>query len=634
MSGVIQIFPLIIFQGFYLGSVCQRWMFPTRITALIGSCVEIPCTYPEGTSDASGTVWYLYRRTSYPEILNTEDSSSVMEEYRDRTSLVPGDNSCTLRIDPVRREDYGSYYPGITNNRVINAYDQEYKSVLLDVKDSRNFGSESPNGCINWTPSQSQSLLPLLSQDLQNRAIPCISSPPDSPGNINLNILGVMMEGEATTIRCAVSHTCGSRPPDLQWNKPGHVIKKKIFWMAWTEESELTYIPSYEDDGSLIQCTATHPNGQRTERSGTLNILYIPKNVTITITGKAEFLEGSDVTLQCNSVSRPDVSEYEWYKGETRLPDRGREMTVRSVTRDMEPYSCAARNTVGRGESTPIQIPVIYSPQNVTITVIGMDEVMEGSDVTLQCNSVSRPDVSEYEWYKGETRLPDRGREMTVRNVTRDMEPYSCAARNTVGRGESPPIQIPVTYLPKNVTITVIGMDEVTEGSDVMFQCNSVSRPDVSEYEWYKGETRLPDRGREMTVRNVTRDMEPYSCAARNSVGRGESAPIHIPVIYKDSSMRTLILSSVIGSLCLLLLVLLVCWRTRFQNSPVNETSGSPDATYTDLIKRNNEDHYEELKTTGSPDATYTDLIIRNNEDHYEELKPRSSKNVTIKEEM
>ncbi|KAG8547297.1 hypothetical protein GDO81_028617 [Engystomops pustulosus] len=155
-------------------------------------------------------------------------------------------------------------------------------------------------------------------------------------------------------------------------------------------------------------------------------------------------MEGSDVTLQCNSVSRPDVSEYEWYKGETRLPDRGREMTVRNVTRDMEPYSCAARNTVGRGESAPIHIPVIYAPKNVTITVIGMDEVMEGSDVTLQCNSVSRPDVSEYEWYKGETRLPDRGREMTVRSVTRDMEPYSCVARNTVGRGESAPIHIPV----------------------------------------------------------------------------------------------------------------------------------------------------------------------------------------------
>ncbi|KAG8573387.1 hypothetical protein GDO81_012384 [Engystomops pustulosus] len=214
------------------------------------------------------------------------------------------------------------------------------------------------------------------------------------------------------------------------------------------------------------------------------------------------------------------------------------------------------------------------------------------------------------------------------------MEPYSCAAQNTVGRGESAPIQITVIYLPKNVTITVIGMDEVTEGSDVTLQCNSVSRPDVSEYEWYKGETRLPDRGREMTVRSVTRDMEPYSCAARNTVGRGESAPIQIPVIYKDSTMRTLILSSVIVSLCLLLLGLLVCCRTRFQNSPVNETSGSPDATYTDLIKRNNEDHYEELKTTGSPDATYTDLIKRNNEDHYEELKPGSSKNVAIKEEM
>ncbi|XP_071969163.1 B-cell receptor CD22-like [Engystomops pustulosus] len=404
MEALQQLYLLLICQGFYLGSVCQGWTFPSRITALIGSCVEIPCTYhPARTSDTSGTVWYLQIYAAYdPVVLNTKYSSLVGDEYRDRTSLVPGDKSCTLRIDPVRRgDDGGDYYPAITEDTSINAYQEQSKTVKLQVTDEV---------------------------------------------NIQLSVSDIMMEGEATTIRCAVNHTCGSSPPDLQWSKPGHVIKTSVDLKdgLWREESDLTYIPSYEDDGSLIQCTATHTNGRRNERWHTLNIEYAPKNVTVICYNVV--MEGSDVTLQCNSVSRPDVSEYEWYKGETRLPDRGREMTVRSVTRDMESYSCAARNTVGRDESAPLQIPVTYAPTNVIVTVIGMDEVLEGSDVTLQCNSLSRPDVSEYEWYKGETRLPDRGREMTVRNVTRDMEPYSCVARNTVGRGESAPIQFPVIY--------------------------------------------------------------------------------------------------------------------------------------------------------------------------------------------
>ncbi|XP_069802874.1 Schwann cell myelin protein-like [Dendropsophus ebraccatus] len=137
MEAVKQVYLLLICQGFYLGSVCQRWTFPEHITALVGSCVEIPCTYdPAGTSGASSTVWYLHARWSYPEILNTKDSSSVKKEYRGRTSLVPGEKSCTLRIDPVRREDGGNvYYPGIAEDRYINSADKQTKGVYLFVTD-------------------------------------------------------------------------------------------------------------------------------------------------------------------------------------------------------------------------------------------------------------------------------------------------------------------------------------------------------------------------------------------------------------------------------------------------------------------------------------------------------------------
>ncbi|KAM3921585.1 B-cell receptor CD22-like [Leptodactylus fuscus] len=338
-----------------------------------------------------------------------------MKYYKGRTSLVPGENSCTLRIDPVREEDGGKYYyPGISGHRQINAHEKQDKA------------------------------------------------------SVRLNVT-VMTEGEAATIRCSVYHTCRSSPPSLQWNKPGQIKNQsvEISGGSWREESELTYIPSYVDDGSFVQCKITLFFGLDIETSGRLNINYSPKNVTLSVIGMDEVIEGSDVTLQCNSFSRPDVHEYEWYKGKTRLPDRGREMTVYNVTGDMEPYSCTAINRVGRGESAPTEIPVLHSPKNVTVTVIGMDEVMEGSDVTLQCNSFSKPDVHDYEWYKGKTRLPDRGREMTVYNVPGDMEPYSCTAINRVGRGESAPAQIPVLWPHKHMaallrqTAALLGLVEL-----------------------------------------------------------------------------------------------------------------------------------------------------------------------------
>ncbi|XP_069804252.1 B-cell receptor CD22-like isoform X2 [Dendropsophus ebraccatus] len=400
MEAVKQVYLLFICQGFYLGSVCQRWTFPYTITALIGSCVEIPCTYdPVGTSGASSTVWYLYDSVRYPQILNTKDSSSVMEEYRNRTSLVPGNNSCTLRIDPVRREDGGKYYyPGIAEDININAYEEQTRRVYLYFTDTM---------------------------------------------TVHLSGSGYLTDGEAATMRCSAEHTCRSSPPSLQWNKPGKVTHQSVVVSenSWKEESELTYIASYEDDESRIQCTATYPNGITAERSITLNIKYAPKNMTVTIIGMDKVMEGSDVRLQCNSFSKFNVYNYEWYKGKekSRLPETGREITVRNVTRDMEPYSCTARNYVGRGESALTHIPVLYAPTGVYITMKN-----ESKFTALICDFLSsRPDVTHYTWMKGGAILhSERGKTLTLYNNGENNGQYSCIAHNKAGNASSVEVHV------------------------------------------------------------------------------------------------------------------------------------------------------------------------------------------------
>ncbi|KAM3923143.1 sialoadhesin-like [Leptodactylus fuscus] len=300
MEPMKQIYLLLICQGFYLGSVGQRWTFPSTMTALIGSCVEIPYTV-----------------------------------------------------------------------------------------------------------------------------------------NIDFHVSRTLTEGEATTIRCSADHTCGFRPPSLQWNKPGQVIKKSVNISegSWREESELTYIPSYVDDGSSVQCTATYPNGRIFGELSTLNIIYSPKNVTVTVIGMDEVIEGTNVTLQCNSFSKPDVHEYEWYKGKTRLPDRGREMTVYNVPGDMEPYSCTAINRVGRGESAPAQIPVLHAAIGVHVIVVNRSELM--------CNFLSsRPDVTHYTWMKDRSILYMTGKTLTLEDNEESSGQYSCVAHNRVGNSTSEEISI------------------------------------------------------------------------------------------------------------------------------------------------------------------------------------------------
>ncbi|KAM4015234.1 B-cell receptor CD22-like [Anomaloglossus baeobatrachus] len=390
-----QIYLLLICQGFYLGSLCQEWTFPSRITALIDSCVEIPCTYhPDGSSGASSTVWYLF--TLYvndPKILSTKDSSSVMKFYKDRTSLVPGNNSCSLRIDHVVPKDKDKYYPGIAEERKINAYNLYSRTVTVDVTDKV---------------------------------------------NIQLYMLPLMIEGEATNIRCTVEHTCRSSPPLIQWNKPGLAqnMSVEISAGSWREESNLTYIPSYVDDKTTIQCLAIYLKRISVERLGTLNINYAPKNVTVNVIFDNGLMEGSDVTLQCDSISKPDVYEYEWYKGKnkTKLEDSRWVIKVMNVTRDVEPYSCAAINDVGRGESALMEIPVLHEPTGVHIIIKN-----EGEFTKMICDFLSsRPDVTHYTWMKDGSILQDQtGKTLTMDNNEGSYGQYSCIAHNSVGNSSS-----------------------------------------------------------------------------------------------------------------------------------------------------------------------------------------------------
>ncbi|XP_073426671.1 B-cell receptor CD22-like isoform X1 [Dendrobates tinctorius] len=392
MDPMKQIYLLLICHGFYLGSVCQQWTFPSGITALIGSCVEIPCTYdPAGRLGTSSTVWYTFIDGSWTEIPNSKDSSYAWTHYKDGSSMVSGNNSCTLRIDPVRKDFGNYYYPGIAEDRTINAYDKQQSYVLLSVTEE---------------------------------------------ADVRLDLSNKLTEGEATTIRCSVEHTCGSSPPSLQWNKPGQVHNEsvEIPGRSWREQSSLIYIPSYVDDDTPVRCMAIYPSGQSFHESGTLNIKYTPKNVAVI--AKDEVAEGSDVTLQCNSFSKRDVYKYEWYKGKNKikLPEKGWKITVRNVTRNEEPYSCAAINDVGRGESTLTKIPVLHAPIGVHITVKN-----EGEFTKFICDfRSSRPDVTQYTWMKdGSILWSETDKNLIMGSNVENYGQYSCIAHNSVGDSSS-----------------------------------------------------------------------------------------------------------------------------------------------------------------------------------------------------
>ncbi|XP_072283100.1 B-cell receptor CD22-like isoform X2 [Pyxicephalus adspersus] len=301
---------LTLFQGFW----CQRWEFPNKMYGLSGSCVEIPCVFsPHRNSGTSNTVWYLYSSTRYLEIFNSQESSSLLSEYRDRTSLVPGTRSCSLRIDPVRRDDGEEYYyPGIAERLGTNAWSISTMTLQLHVID--------------------------------NPPIPRLSGS------------SIMIEEHFEVVGCSVEHTCGSSPPSLTWNKPGQTKRhfEALSGGHWRETSHLRYVPTDKDDGTQIQCTATFHNGKTSQGAAILNILYAATGVRVI----AFHTTGGAMELQCSFVSsNPDVTHYSWFKDGNRIISETGQILVLENNEDKSgSFSCIAHNTVGSSTSADLQL--------------------------------------------------------------------------------------------------------------------------------------------------------------------------------------------------------------------------------------------------------------------------------------
>ncbi|KAM4651754.1 sialoadhesin-like [Discoglossus pictus] len=397
-----KVFLFIIFQGLCIMSDAQQWSFsiPSKIYGLLGTCVEIPCIFTQPINSNAKVVWYSRNRNV--EVLNSHDSSMVQRSYRGRTSLVKDSrNSCTLRINKLTKEDFQTYFPGIHGQRNINSLDIHQKTVQLHI--------------------------------IESLVAPELLGP------------GEMTEGSPVDITCSALYSCPSSPPSIMLDITGKQVMdhKYLEEGIWISIIKVTYRPSHEDHQKIIQCTAIYANGQTSMKRGRLNIKYPPKNTQVDIIEKEDILEGDDVTLFCLSNSNPDIQFHEWYKGKQKLAEINRQITVRNVTWDSEPYSCSAANSLGKEESVPTEIPVQYAAKEVHLII---NETGEGY-TELKCEYLSsRPNVTYYTWIRDETILINQTQQiLKLENTEIRFGKYQCVAHNKVGNVSSSYLQVHIT---------------------------------------------------------------------------------------------------------------------------------------------------------------------------------------------
>ncbi|XP_067456289.1 carcinoembryonic antigen-related cell adhesion molecule 6-like [Thunnus thynnus] len=227
------------------------------------------------------------------------------------------------------------------------------------------------------------------------------------------------------------------------------------------------------------------PSGGAQLRGNCRLVIHAPVsnvNVTSNTTDLMEF--SSSVSLSCSSSG--SSLTFLWLNSSSevvaservQLIGGGRTLTIVNVTRyDRGPYRCHVFNPVSNGTSDPVNLSIIFGPDNINLTKSPSQEYYdEGSDITLMCSAASSPSAL-FQWFLDGQLLSDTGPVFRLMNIHMSQSGnYSCQAFNnkTLNHQTSQPAAISVLKSPiSNVVITPNTTDLVEFSSSVSLSCSS-----------------------------------------------------------------------------------------------------------------------------------------------------------------
>ncbi|XP_029307695.1 sialoadhesin isoform X2 [Cottoperca gobio] len=199
-------------------------------------------------------------------------------------------------------------------------------------------------------------------------------------------------------------------------------------------------------------------------------------------------------------------------------------------------------------QSPPLTVALGYGPHSTSIAVFPVGEVSEGESVALICSSAAAPPVESFAWFKDmeSGSIPDSFRPQLRLSHLKytDRGEYFCVARNSLGTDRSKPLQLNVTYSPKNTRVLVSPPADIREGSYVNLSCVSHAHPPASRYAWYRilGDQVL-SKGtfQNLTFPSVRAHLAgQYYCTAWNRLGYQTSPVATLSVLYPPKNTSVL----------------------------------------------------------------------------------------------
>ncbi|KAL6482226.1 hypothetical protein MHYP_G00103060 [Metynnis hypsauchen] len=246
--------------------------------------------------------------------------------------------------------------------------------------------------------------------------------------SVSISPSGEILEGSSVTLTCSSD----GNPP----------VKIYTWFKGSTPLAEgKTYsIPNItSEDSGEYTCQSRNDHGERRSTAAEITVMHPPKNISVSISPSGEIVEGSLVTLTCRSDANPPVKIYTWFKGSTSVGE-GKTYSIRNIrSEDRGEYTCQSRNDHGERRSTAVQLNILYSPKNVSVSIRPSGEIVKGSLVTLTCSSDGNPPVKIYTWFKeGGSSPVGSGQNYNITYVSsEDTALYYCKAQNEHGAQSS-----------------------------------------------------------------------------------------------------------------------------------------------------------------------------------------------------
>ncbi|XP_039973307.1 myelin-associated glycoprotein-like [Xiphias gladius] len=197
---------------------------PTKIPALQGSCVVIPCiyTYPKPISNKILNRWRGFWRKGNKIVSTNLLKWKLPKEYKKRTQFL-GDlqsRNCTMLLDGVRGTDVGPFYFRIEMPQ-YKSFSYTKHTVTIDV----------------------------------------IRDPQPPTLSVRVN--------DRVTASCSVSHSCPFSPPQFSWSRSGIVWRrsKRLNKWKWETVSTLSFQPLPADFNKTLNCTVQYRGGKQAKSS-------------------------------------------------------------------------------------------------------------------------------------------------------------------------------------------------------------------------------------------------------------------------------------------------------------------------------------------------------------------------------